>query len=149
MALKLSPAGAQALPSGATVYLDTNPLIYLTEGSPAFKERISGLFAKLHEARARLITSELALTETLVHPLRKDDAQLVAAYDRLFRELVNPLPVSREVLLLAAKLRAQSPKLRTPDAIHIATAVLAKAYAFVSNDKGLGVLPGGMRNLSV
>lgn len=134
---------------GSTVYLDSNPIIYLTEGNARFKASITALFTQLHLAHARLITSELAYTETLVHPLRNADHDLVAAYDRLFSTLIAPQPISREVLLMAAQLRAQTSKLRTPDAIHIATAQLAKAQAFVTADAGITALPTGMQLVRV
>ena len=135
--------------AGATVYLDTNPLIYLTEGNPAFKSSIERLFAQFENAQAQFVTSELALTEVLVRPLRRHDTALVAIYERLFDTLVQPLPVSREVLIYAAQLRADTPSLRMPDAIHLATATLAKADAFVSGDAGMKELPEFMQRFSI
>lgn len=134
---------------GATVYLDTNPIIYLTEGNTAFKASITSLFAEFERAGARLITSELALTEALVLPLRQADEELVAVYERLFDDLIETLPVSREVLIMATRLRAETPALKTPDAIHLATALLAKADAFLSSDQGIKNLPGAMQLLRV
>jgi predicted nucleic acid-binding protein len=135
--------------AGATVYLDTNPLIYLTEGNPAFKASIDKLFVDFEAAQARFITSELAYTEALVLPLRNANAELVAAYERLFDTLVHPLPVSRQVLIFVAQLRAETPSLKTPDAIHLATATLAKADGFVSADAGIKNLPAFMRRFSI
>lgn len=134
---------------GATVYLDTNPIIYLTEGNAAFKASITNLFAEFERAEARLITSELTLTEALVLPLRQGDVELVAVYERLFDELIEALPVSREVLIMAARLRADTSTLRTPDAIHLATAMLANADAFLSSDQGIKTVPGSMHLLRV
>lgn len=131
------------------MYLDTNPLIYLTEGNPAFKASIEKLFADFEEAQVRFVTSELALTETLVRPLRNADSGLVAAYERLFETLVQPLPISRDVLLLAAQLRAQTSSLKTPDAIHLATATLAHADGFVTGDMGIKELPAFMQRFSI
>lgn len=135
--------------NGATVYLDTNPIIYLTEGNAAFKVSITGLFTEFDRAGARLVTSELALTEALVLPLRNKDGELVAVYERLFGTLIEALPISREVLVLAASLRAETPGLKTPDAIHLATAILANADVFLSGDHGIKNLPGSMQKLSV
>jgi predicted nucleic acid-binding protein len=134
---------------GATVYFDTNPLIYLTEANPALKARIGQLLTQLEAASAHYITSELALTEVLVHPLRHKNTPLVEAYARLFDSLVKPLPISRQVLILTAQLRADRPSLKTPDAIHIATATLAKADAFVSGDAGIGPLPALMQRFTL
>jgi predicted nucleic acid-binding protein len=137
-----------SIAKGATVYLDTNAIIYLTEGNPDFKTAIEGLFAEIEEAGARLITSELTYTEVLVLPFRTDDAELAAAYERLMDTLVEPLPLGRQELFLAAKLRANTPRLRTPDSLHLATAILAGATVFVTGDAGIGV-PEPMRKYSL
>ena len=134
---------------GATVYLDTNPIIYLTEAKPLFKKSLAVLFKAVEAAGAQLITSELTLTEVLVRPIRQNDTELIATYERLFDTLLDARPVSREVLLLAAQLRADLPSLKTPDAIHVATATLADADVFVSADLGLRGLPSRMRRITL
>ncbi|MHB9118327.1 MAG: type II toxin-antitoxin system VapC family toxin [Burkholderiales bacterium] len=124
---------------GASVYLDTNAIIYLTEGNPDFKARIEGLFVEIEQAGARLVTSELTYTEVLVVPFRTGNEALVAAYERLLDILIEPIPLGRQELFLAAKLRANTPKLRTPDSLHLATAILAGSDIFVSGDAGIAV----------
>lgn len=124
---------------GATVYLDANVIIYLTEGNPEFKASLDVLFVEIDRARARLITSELSYTEVLVLPFRAGDGELASAYERLMDTFVKPLPLGRQELFLAAKLRANTPKLRTPDSLHLATAMLAGADVFVSGDAGINI----------
>ncbi len=126
-----------ALTPGATVYLDTNTLIYLTEGDPAFKVQIGEVIAAIDHAQSRVITSELALTEVMVKPYRDHDETLINAYEQLFAALVETLPLRRDELLYAARLRADHAGLRTPDALHIATALLAEADVFVTGDAKL------------
>lgn len=123
----------------ATVYLDTNAIIYLTEGNPDFKASIEGLFVEIERAGARLVTSELTFTEVLVLPFRVGNDELAAAYERLLDTLIEPIPLGRQELFLAAKLRANTPKLRTPDSLHLATAILVGADVFVSGDTGIDV----------
>lgn len=137
------------IPRGAIAYLDTDPIIYLTEGNASFKDSIASLFKATEAADARLIASELALSEALVLPLRRHDAELIGAYARLFETTIDALPVSREVLLLAADLRARTPVLKTPDAIHVATATLANAGFFVTADTGIKMLPATMQRISL
>lgn len=135
--------------TGSVVYLDTNPIIYLTEANPVFRRSITALFKALEAAGARLITSELALSEVLVRPLRQNDLELIAQYERLFDTLLDARPISREVLLLTAQLRAETASLKTPDAIHVATATLAEAAVFVSADAGIRGLPESIRLVAI
>lgn len=123
----------------ATVYLDTNAIIYLTEGNPDFKASIEGLFVAIERAGARLVTGELTFTEVLILPFRLGNDELVAAYERLLDTLIEPIPLGRQELFLAVKLRANTPKLRTPDSLHLATAILVGADVFVSGDTGIDV----------
>lgn len=64
----------------------------------------------------------------MVLPLRRADVLLVADYEKALAssDLVL-LPVTREILLAAAKLR-------TPDAIHAATAMRAECTLLLTND---------------
>jgi predicted nucleic acid-binding protein len=126
------------------VYLDTNILIRLTEGLFDDRNLIDTVVADYVNSGAVFITSELALTEVLVHPIRQKNQRLIEEYGRLMTSFVKPHPVSREVLYLAAELRAQTASLRTPDAIHVATAVLASAQQFVTGDQGIKQLPPGL-----
>jgi predicted nucleic acid-binding protein len=47
---------------------------------------------------------------------------------------LNVLPVTRDVLMKAAQLRAANPSLKLPDAIHAATALQHGCTTFVTND---------------
>lgn len=135
--------------TGQVVYLDTNILIYLTEGNHEQKLSLRDLFLKFERASARFITSELVFTELLVHPIRTGNTELIQAYERLLSVLVEPIPVSRDVLVLAAKMRAETPSQKTPDAIHVATAILFSADVFVTGDRGIGNLPAEIQLCAV
>lgn len=126
---------------GAVVYLDANVLIYLTEGTEDQRRSLHGRFARFEASAANFITSELAFTEVLVHPIRENNIELLHAYERLMCELVAAQPISREVLYLAAKLRAQTPSQRTPDAIHVATSILSGADIFLTGDMRIKNVP--------
>ena len=131
-------------PSGR-IYQDANVLIYLTEFDRNKTGALRALIGGHESAQAEFITSDLANTEVLVRPIRAQHLDLIQAYERLLTVFVKPLPVSRDVLCLAAKLRAATPAQqtsdRTPDAIHVATAILAKADVFVTGDKDIKNLP--------
>jgi len=75
-------------------------------------------------------------------PLRNEDHALLADYDRFFgADGVELIEVSRDVIDLAASLRAQF-SFKTPDAIHLATALHAGANVFLTADAALQRCPG-------
>ncbi|HSV13053.1 MAG TPA: PIN domain-containing protein [Tepidisphaeraceae bacterium] len=81
--------------------------------------------------------------ECLVAPLRVADAVLVAAYDGLFRsEELMAAGIHLDILREAARLRATFPGVRTPDAIHTATARMHNCVMFLTNDAGFRRIPG-------
>lgn len=122
---------------GASVYLDANILIRITEGVEDDRNAIHAALLPYVDSKVAFVTSELTFTEVLVHPFRLKHQARIERYHQLMTEFVEPLPISREVLFVAARLRADSPALRTPDAIHTATAILAKASVFITGDRGI------------
>jgi predicted nucleic acid-binding protein len=130
--------------SDARIYLDANILIRMTEGPEEDRRGVSEALATYVANGADFITSELSFTEVLVHPIRFQRPDLIARYTELLSKFVEPQPVSREVLLTAARLRADMPALRTPDAIHAATAILAHASEFLTGDRGIKARPGAL-----
>jgi predicted nucleic acid-binding protein len=126
------------LPTAGVVVLDTAPLIYLIERHPKYAARLEPLWRSAERGEVFLLVSELALSEALVLPLREENARLVMAYELLMREPgIRVEPVDWPVLRRASELRASKPSLRMPDAMHLATADLAKCEVFVTNDKSL------------
>lgn len=79
--------------------------------------------------------------ETLVFPLRNEDSLLINAYENLLlSEPMQLIAINQSILRQAANLRASN-SLKTPDAIHAATAISVNCDLFITNDKGF-------RNLS-
>ncbi len=90
-----------------------------------------------------VVSSELILLETLVAPLRNGNAQLAANREALWQQPNTRLiPIDQPVLREAARLRASIAGLKTPDAIHAATALLHGCALFVTNDSGFKRVPG-------
>nr|WP_236117133.1 PIN domain-containing protein [Hassalia byssoidea] len=74
--------------------------------------------------------------ETLVVPLRNADTFLMNAYEELLLSGgMRLIPISQFILRQAANLRATT-SLKTPDAIHAATALSVSCNQFINNDKG-------------
>jgi predicted nucleic acid-binding protein len=91
-----------------------------------------------------VVSSELALMETLVGPLKTGNTTLERQYEQaLLGTDMRLIPITQVILREAARLRATT-KLRTPDALHAATAQQAGCALFVTNDvgfRGLTSLP--------
>ena len=78
--------------------------------------------------------SELVVAETLVRPIRGENANLETAFRTVFAAPeVQLVPTTRDIWEDTAHLRAET-GLKTPDAIHAATALRAGCDLFVTND---------------
>lgn len=119
------------------IYADANVIIRLMEGDAA---TVAPLMARLLPFRGMtrfLCTSRLSRLECRVKPLRAGDNTLLARYDAFFSAVeVAVLDVTAAVLDTATDLRAAL-NLKTPDAIHLATANIAGVTAFLTGDKDL------------
>jgi len=75
------------------------------------------------------------MLELLVHPYRRDDAQLADSFFALLSTYphLEWLPLTLTIADRAAQLRAEH-NLRTPDAVQAASALAGQATGFVSND---------------
>lgn len=128
--------GALTLPPAGLVYADTQVLIYSVERHPTYGPLLRPLWQAVQAGILEVVSSELALMETLVGPFKSNDAVLASTYEQFFQQPgVRLLPMTRAVLRQAARLRATT-RLRTPDALHAATAVLAQCALFLTNDQG-------------
>lgn len=79
----------------------------------------------------------LTILETLVGPLKHGARLLAEAYNQiLVASEMRLLPITQPILREAAALRAAIPALRTPDAIHAATALSTDFTLFLTNDPG-------------
>lgn len=123
---------------GATVGLDTAPLIYFIERHPAYISLVRPFFEAMQRGEIQVVTSTLTLAEVLVHPYRRGDASLAGQYSRILLNAPNLklLAVSPEIADEAARIRAAH-GLKTPDSIQLATARLESATAFLTNDARL------------
>lgn len=133
--------GQLTIPSSATVYLDTSVIIYTVEANPIYYSLLQPLWLKFQTGEIELVTSELTLMETLILPLRNANNALVSDYEQiLLSSEIQLVSISRSVLKAAANLRATT-NLKTPDAIHAATALDAGCTLFLTNDSGFRNVP--------
>jgi predicted nucleic acid-binding protein len=86
-----------------------------------------------------MVTSRLTRLECRVKPLREGDAFCLHQYEIFFSgaELIFA-EVSTAVIETATELRARY-NLKTPDALHFATAIQAGATLFLAGDQALSI----------
>lgn len=128
---------------GKRIYIDTNIFIYALEGYPEFAEALTLFFTAIDEGMVKAVTSELSLAESLAKPLMDDNTALENLYLEVFQSSLSLrlVPISRQILIEAARLRAKSKILKLPDAIHFATARMSGCQIFLTNDKELKSVP--------
>ena len=80
------------------------------------------------------VTSELSFLEVLIHPVRDGDTDLVEAYETILAASdIQLVPISVDILRTAVRFRVNQ-NLKSPDAIHAATALHVSCSHFLSND---------------
>jgi predicted nucleic acid-binding protein len=128
---------------GNIVGLDTTPLIYFIEENPSYIDLVRPFFEALDRAEFTAVTSVVTLLEVLVHPLRHGDKELAAHYRGILlsAEGLRTVMLSAELAEEAARMRADY-RLRTPDAIQLATVRHEGAAFFLTNDARLPSVPG-------
>jgi predicted nucleic acid-binding protein len=117
------------------IALDTSVFIYQLEANARYLALTDHIFTWIERPGGKAVTSTITMTELLVQPYRAADQQqadefyvLLSTYPNL--EWIAP---NLEIADRAAKLRALH-GLRTPDALHAATAIHAGATGLVTND---------------
>ena len=128
------------LPAGATVVVDTAPLIYVLEGNPQFCDQFVGLFEAAQAGHVNIAISTITLAEVLTGPFKAGQTALAKRFENALSRYTL-LAVTPAVAVLAAQLRAQY-HLRLPDAIQLATALDSGATAFVTHDRDFSQVTG-------
>jgi predicted nucleic acid-binding protein len=121
---------------GVSIALDTVVFVYFLERHISHFSIINKLFHRIEQGQIKGLMSSLVYTELLIPAYRAGRSDLamqtfnyLSRFPNLTTISVLP-PISRE----AARLRAIY-GLRTPDALHAATALHQKANLILTNDK--------------
>jgi len=124
-----------ALQRHHVILLDSCIWIYYIEDHPRYADLIESMLAQCVDRKTRLLTSDLSLLEIKVAPLKQQSVAGAGEYELLLDRFPNLslLPIDRAVLNRAARLRARY-RLRTPDAIILASGLVHGATLAVSND---------------
>jgi predicted nucleic acid-binding protein len=118
------------------VLLDTCVWIYHFELNGTFGKAADYVIEQLEAGKFQAVASELTLMELIVKPLQVGRQDAADDYETLLSHFPNLTlePISREILLEAAALRARY-RIRTPDAIQLATAFKSDATLAITNDE--------------
>jgi predicted nucleic acid-binding protein len=127
-----------AVPDGSRILLDSVSVVYYLERNPRYFAAAEEWMERVNAGRLSAAASVLLLSEVLFPAYRAGNPaaarQARAALERIPNfELVE---VTAGVSDVAARLRADH-NLRTPDALHVATALSEGAEWLVTNDHRL------------
>lgn len=129
------------IPGGSRILLDTVTLIYHLERHPEHGPAASDLMRRIEVGDLEAIVSSLAITELLVHPYRGGREDLAIEVLRTLSTYphLGIVDLDAAVADRAARVRAEH-RLRTPDAIHAATALEEEVDGLVTNDRSFSNL---------
>ena len=122
----------------SSLYLDSCCIIYLIESANPFRDAIVNRL-RTHGLTpgAILVTSRLARLECRTKPLRDKDDLLLSRYDAFFSaQRFQLIDISPAIVECATQLRA-SYGFKTPDALHLASAIIDKVDVILTGDKDL------------
>jgi predicted nucleic acid-binding protein len=123
------------------LYLDAAPVIYVVEDIHPYGARVQTYLAT---PGVEVVATDLTRLESRVGPLRRGDSAMLSEFDQFFATTVKEIvPLSRAVLDRATEIRAQF-GFPTPDAIHIAAALVGSCDVLLTNDQRLN-RPVGIR----
>ena len=116
------------------IYADSGIIMRWIEGMEDVRSPIESRWQQLAPADRVFVTSRLSRLECRCKPLREHQKELLRLYDTFFagKELIVR-EIDDAVVERATELRARV-GLKTPDAIHAATAILAGVAAFWTTD---------------
>lgn len=125
------------------IALDASIFIYYIEENHRYISLLDPIFDAMIEGRLRAVTSALTLLETLVVPVRVGNEVLARQYERFLTRSENLLlvPIDLGLLRAAAHVRATA-RLKTPDALQVASALSAGCPTFLTNDGRIPSMPG-------
>jgi predicted nucleic acid-binding protein len=133
--------GALILPKSGLEYVDANPVIYTVEKHSVYGPLLQPLWQAAQAKTLEVVSSDLVLLEVLVGPLKGGNTTLAQTYEQALQGTdMRLLPITQGILREAARLRATT-RLKTPDALHAATASQASCVLFITNDVGFRGIP--------
>ena len=124
-----------ALRGVSKIYLDTAPVIYYVQGVTPFFPVVDALFKEIDSVNLLAVSSPVTLAECLVLPIRLGNIALQQDFLDLLTNTQGITFANIDVAVgrLAADMEARY-RLKLPDALQVATALVAGCEAFLTND---------------
>lgn len=126
-----------SLKGSQIVSLDTNIFIRALDDPTGLGVRARELIAQIKKKAPRVFISTILLEEFFVRVYKdKREREESNILDFLtIGGLATFVNMDQRIALLTAKIRADYPSLRAPDAIHLATAIASGAKLFITTDR--------------
>jgi predicted nucleic acid-binding protein len=123
---------------GQKIGLDAVVFIYLLENKGATGKRAEKVLKAVENGKLKAVLSGIGVVEILVGPKKLGLHNLALQYKELITHFPNLIVsgINENIVDIASDLRAHY-SIKTPDAIHIATAIDFGAERFFTNDKSL------------
>lgn len=123
---------------GRPVGIDSMLFVYYFEGTPKLVDYSEKVLAKIKEGHQEGVMSLIGIIEIITGPKRLKNFALAQRYKNLIATFphLTIVNLNDNIVELASDLRGKY-GIATPDAIHIATAIDARAAKFVTNDRDL------------
>ena len=118
-----------------SITLDTNIFVYYFDRNSSFYSQAEKLFEQIAVRNLSIFTSVITLSELLSFKASRSQIYKLEQELLLIPNLTM-IDVNREIAKEAARIRREY-KFRLPDSIQLATALIGKAQAFVTNDQRL------------
>ena len=120
----------------SVVALDSNVFIAALSAAELHSAVAQQLVRDIAKGAHTAVASSIALGEVLIVSNANQDLNLETFFSRITN--LATIPAEDAICLKAAELRrCYGNKLKLPDALHVATAILANADMFITNDVSL------------
>jgi uncharacterized protein len=122
------------------IYWDTMLFVYWIEAHPEFGPRTKQIWAKMRERGDSLCTSTFTIGELLTGFYKRGARELAGEVREMLQPpIVQLLPFEVGTAERYAQIRADQ-RITPADAIHLATASVARANLFLTNDSAVSKL---------
>ncbi len=128
-------SGNKSLKKFKQVALDTNVFIYHYYEYSQLTDLADVVFINLAENKLKAVTSLITLIELL--SFKAPEAEINELKNAFYSTPnLSVLAIEQDIAISAARIRREY-KFRLPDSIQLATAVIGKVQAFITNDQRL------------